>query len=230
VLKGTRGGWRPGAGRKPGPNPRVRHRSREVFRSARPCLATLKVRAGIPSLRSPEVVREVEDAFRRGRARAERERFRLVHYSIQRNRLHAIVEAEDPDALGRGMMSVSIRFARAVNRALGRKGRVLEDRYHVRVLATPLQVRNALRYVLLNARRQAAKRQRSKESPGPVRLDPASSARWFDGWRPGVATEEAPAAFGLGSTPAVSRPRTRLLREGWRRHGLLDPADLPGTV
>jgi len=45
-------------------------------------------------------------------------------------------------------MSVAIRFARAVNRALGRRGRVLEDRYHVRVLATPLQVRNAIRYVL----------------------------------------------------------------------------------
>ena len=130
LLKGTRGGWRPGAGRKAGPRPRVRHRSREGFSGARPCLVTLKVRTGIASLRRPDVVREVEDAFRRGRARAGRERFRLAHYSIQGNHLHAIVEAEGTDALGRGMMSVAIRFARAVNRALGRRGRVLEDRYH----------------------------------------------------------------------------------------------------
>jgi len=191
---------------------------------------TLKVRAGIPSLRRRDVVREVEDAFRRGRVRAGRERFRLAHYSIQGNHLHAIVEAEGTDALGRGMMSVAIRFARAVNRALGRRGRVLEDRYHVRVLGTPQQVRNAIRYVLLNARRHAAKLRRSKRLPGPVRLDPASSARWFDGWRPGVARKDPPAAFGLGVAPAVSRPRTWLLRKGWRRRGLLDPGDVPGPA
>ena len=193
-------------------------------------LVTLKVRAGIASLRTPEVVRQVEDAFRRGRARARREAFRLTHYSIQGNHLHAIVEAEGTDALGRGMMSVGIRFARAVNRALGRTGRVLEDRYHVRVLATPRQVRSAIRYVLLNARRHAAKLRRSRKLPGPVRLDLASSARWFEGWRPGIARQEVPARFRLGSTPAVSRPRTWLLREGWRRRGLLDPSDVPGPA
>jgi hypothetical protein len=175
-------------------------------------------------------VREIEDAFRRGRGRARTERFRLAHYSIQGNHLHAIVEAENTDALGRGMMSVGIRFARAVNRAMGRKGRVLEDRYHVSVLATPRQVRNAIRYVLLNARRHAAKRWRSKSLSGPVRLDPASSARWFEGWRPGIAREEAALAFGLRATPAVSRARTWLLRVGWRIHGLLDPSDVPGAL
>jgi hypothetical protein len=230
LLRGTRGGWRPDSGPKEGPNPRVRHRSREAFLSAHPCLVTLKVRAGIASLRQPSVVREVEDAFRRGRARARQEAFRLAHYSIQGNHLHAIVEAEGADALGRGMMSVGIRFARAVNRALGRRGRVLEDRYHVRVLETPRKVRNAIRYVLLNARRHAAKLRAIRALPGAVRLDLASSARWFDGWRSGVAREEPPEAFRLGMTPAVSRPRTWLLRKGWRLHGLLDPADVPGRA
>jgi hypothetical protein len=239
LLRGARGGWRPGAGRKQGPNPRVRHRSRAPFPTAHPCLVTLKVRKGIASLRKPAVVRQVEDAFRRGRARAAQHPFRLVHYSIQGNHLHALVEAQGPEALGRGMMSVGIRFARAVNRGLGRRGRVLEDRYHVRVLATPRQVRSALRYVLLNARRHAAKakpsgvsalRRRGARLFGPVRLDPASSARWFEGWRAGVARAESPAAFGLRATPAVSRARTWLLRTGWRRHGLLDPSEIPGTA
>jgi REP element-mobilizing transposase RayT len=231
LLRGARGGWRPGAGRKQGPNPRVRHRSRAPFPTAHPCLVTLKVRKGIASLRKPAVVRQVEDAFRRGRARAAQHPFRLVHYSIQGNHLHALVEARGPEALGRGMMSLGIRFARAVNRGLGRRGRVLEDRYHVRVLATPRQVRSALRYVLLNARRHAAKLRGGKERLRvPVRLDPASSARWFEGWRAGVARAESPAAFGLRATPAVSRARTWLLRAGWRRHGLLDPSDVPGTA
>jgi len=29
--------------------------------------------------------------------------------------------------------------------------------------------------------------------------------------------------------PAVARARTWLLRVGWRRHGLLDPTDVPGS-
>jgi hypothetical protein len=231
LLRGTRGGWRPNAGRKKGPRPRVRHRSRRDFAAAHPCLVTLKVRKGIASLRQPRVVREVEDAFRRGRGRAERHPFRLTHYSIQGNHLHALVEAGGPLALGRGMMSVGIRFARAVNRALGRRGRVLEERYHVRVLRSPRQVRNALRYVLLNARRHAAQRGRGRDGrlAGPVRLDPASSARWFEGWRAGVARAESPEGYGLRSAPAVSRPRSWLLRTGWRLHGLLDPSEIPGS-
>jgi len=168
-------------------------------------------------------VREVEGSFRRG---AERGEFRLVHYSLQGDHLHAIVEAEGPEALGRGMKSLAARFARAVNRALRRSGPVLRERYHLRVLRTPTQVRNALRYVLLNARRHWAKRRGSKALPGPVRLDPASSARWFRGWRSGsVGVEETSRAT---DAPAVRAPRTWLLSVGWRRRGLLDPADVPG--
>ena len=223
LWRGKRGGWRPGAGRKPGPNPPVAHKPRKAFPSAHPCLVTLKVRPGMASLRMVGVVREVEASFRQG---AERGEFRLVHYSVQSDHLHAIVEAEGPSALGRGMKSLAARFARAVNRALRRSGPVLRERYHLRVLASPRQVRNALRYVLLNARRHWAKRRGSRVLPGPVRLDPASSARWFRGWKPGsVGAEEA--ARGIAS-PAVEAARTWLLAVGWRRLGLLDPADVPG--
>jgi hypothetical protein len=58
-----------------------------------------------------------------------------------------------------------------------------------------------------------------------VRLDPASSARWFQGWRRAPGGSEPARAL---DPPAVSRPRTWLLRVGWRRWGLLDPAEVPG--
>ena len=177
-----------------GKNPRVRHLSRRKFPASHPCHVTLKVREGIASLRTVAVAKEVEATFRR----CERAGFRLVHYSIQGNHFHAIVEANGREALGRGMMAIGIRFARAVNRALKRSGPVLKDRYHFRPLRTPTEVRNALRYVLLNARRHAAHlRER-------VRLDPASSARWFDGWKRGAAGEGAARIRGpaCGAPPA----------------------------
>jgi hypothetical protein len=102
---------------------------------------------------------------------------------------------------------------------------VLADRYHRHVLRTPREVRTTLAYVLLNARRHHAKRRGSRALPGAVRLDPASSARWFRGWRRQPGGREPPAAL---DPPAVGRPRTWLLRLGWRRWGLLDPAEVPG--
>ncbi len=217
------GGKRPGAGRKVGEDPRVRHLSRAALASRFPCHVTLKVREGVPSLRSVRLVREVERSFSRA---CERGDFRLAHYSIQSNHVHLIVEARDAEALGRGMKSLGARLARAVNRVFGRRGPVLLDRYHHVVLRTPTQVRNALRYVLLNARRHMSRKSRE----GVVRLDPASSGRWFPGWRRSAQglvsqAQERPG----GKVHAVAWPHTWLLQEGWRKGGgRLDPAECPG--
>ena len=135
------------------------------------------------------------------------------------------------------MKSITARFARAVNRALGRSGPVLRDRYHLEVLETPRQVRNALAYVLLNARRHAAKRlaklrklrKAVRALPKANVLDAASSARWFEGWRGDVALDRSP-PHALGRPPAVGAAKTWLLTEGWRRHGLIDPNEIPGGL
>jgi REP element-mobilizing transposase RayT len=70
----------------------VRHRSRPGLAGPRPCHVTLKVREGVPSLRSAKVVREIERTFARC---CERGRFRVVHYSIQHDHAHLMVEAKD---------------------------------------------------------------------------------------------------------------------------------------
>jgi len=173
---------------------------------------TLKVRSGLPSLRTVRLVRELERSFA---AACERGRFRLVHYSIQNDHVHAIVEATSARNLASGMKSVGSRLARAVNRVFSRRGPVLADRYHRHVLRTPREVRNALAYVLLNARRHLAKLGRTL--PRMARLDPASSGRFFSGWN-----RRFQPASSL-HPPPVAPPHTWLLRIGWRRHGLIDP-------
>ncbi len=133
-----------------------------------------------------------------------------------------MVEARNREALGRGMKAIGGRLARAVNRVCERSGAVFADRYHLHVLKTPREVRAALRYVLLNARKHA------QRLAGRVRLDPASSSRWFDGWNPQALKRATRDDEGSPSAPSVARARTWLLKVGWRRHGLLDPADVPG--
>jgi hypothetical protein len=133
------------------------------------------------------------------------------------------------------MKSIASRFALAVNRALKRHGPVLYDRYHFRVMKTPTDVRNVLRYVLLNGRKHGMEslRRRGQDLSAAARarmrivLDPASSARWFDGWREGWKLDRSPPP-GFGSMPAVAVPETWLLEHGWRLLGLLDPTDAPG--
>jgi hypothetical protein len=213
------GGRRPGAGRKPGPNPRIRHRSRGAFGHRLPCHVTLKVRAGVPSLRTVRLVRELERTWAVG---CERGDFRLVQYSLQGNHAHLIVEADNENALGRGMKALGARLARAVNRIFGRSGAVLADRYHVRVLRTPREVRNALAYVLLNARRHAAGAGRTRSRA--FGIDPASSGRWFEGWKRGAV------CLSVVHAPPVSAARSWLLAVGWRGTGLLDPDEVPGRA
>jgi REP element-mobilizing transposase RayT len=163
--------------------------------------------------------------FRRSLAEAsERGAFRVAHYSLQGDHAHLIVEAHGKQALANGMKSIAARLARAVNRVTGRSGAVLDGRYHHHSLRSPREVRRALAYVLLNARRHLAKRRAAASTAAD--FDPASSARWFDGWR----REVWPRAPEPRARCEVARPRTWLLRIGWRRHGRIDPAEVPGPV
>jgi len=214
----SHGGPRAGAGRKPASSrPPVHHVKRPTVSRHCPTHVTLRVRRDVPSLRCRRFVREFRTSLRQA---CERGEFRVCHYSNQRDHLHLVVEAAGKEALADGMKSVAARLARAVNRVFGRKGPVLFGRYHLRVLRSPREVRNAIAYVLLNVRKHWRQR---NGSPPPVRLDAASSGAWFDGWkRPPPATEER----GLRD---VARPHSWLLSEGWRQHGLVDPTEVPGS-
>ena len=66
--------------------------SPRAFSRILPAHVTLRLRPGLTSLRTLGVVREIEHTFARG---CERSTFRLVHYSLQGNHAHLIVEASD---------------------------------------------------------------------------------------------------------------------------------------
>jgi hypothetical protein len=155
------------------------------------------------------------------------ERFRVLHYSVQRDHVHLVVEARDKSALSSGMRSVMIRIARYVNDLLARRGKLWADRWHGRALRAPREVRRALVYVLANFRKHAQRRP-------PAGIDGFSSAAWFDGWRGFAAhTGRAPpfacrAPRTNDAEPEVAAARTWLARVGWRRHGLVGTVSSSG--
>ena len=182
------GGYRPGAGRPKKPGAGVSHGRRPELASRHPVHVTARVRDEAARLRSRALCRVILRAIGAGR---ERDGFRLVHFTVQSNHLHAIVEARDAVALARGIQGLSIRIARAVNRALQRHGKVFADRYHAHALRSPTETANAIAYVLGNAHVHAARRGRFIS---PDAIDPLSSA---------------------ANRQLVAEPHTWLLRIGW---------------
>ena len=229
----TWGGPRAGAGRPPnGSKPGVSHLRRPALSRHHPVHVTMRVVAGVPSLRAAQHFAQLRAALARGQRRFG---FRLVHFSVQSNHLHLIAEARDRRSLSRGMQGLSVRLARAVNRSLARRGRVFADRYHARALKTPRAAHFALRYVLLNARKHAAHTSPLGSSGAipPGFIDSCSSAAWFDSFqRPNelvFGAREVRTEWRASSeleAPVVP-PRTWLLRRGSRRYGF-DIDDVPG--
>jgi REP element-mobilizing transposase RayT len=196
-LPGT-GGWggsRPGAGRKiddprngPAHVPRIAHEPRH------PVHVTLRARDGIPSLRSPRVFSKL----RRAIGASQRARFRVIHFSVQSDHVHLIVEADTRVALTRGLQGLAIRSALAINRATGRRGPVWRHRYHAHALRTPTETRRAIAYVLLNY---------CKHLKAARGVDPRSSGVWFEHWAHPFAPSDWPRL--------VAAPRTWLASVGW---------------
>jgi hypothetical protein len=182
------------------------------------------LRAAFRPLRSQHVFPTVCLAIQGATERAP-ERFRVVHFSVQWDHLHLIVEASDERALSAGVRSLAIRVARYVNQLVMRRGRFWADRWHGRALASPREVRTALVYVFGNFRKHS----RHALARG---VDPYSSASHFDGWRefrsgraPPLAGGHSPAA--LGAKIVVGAPKTWLGGVAWRRFGLLGIDEAP---
>ncbi len=147
----TWGGKRTGAGRKPaGERAGVAHDMRPALQKRFPVHVTVPMKKGVWNLRTRRCFTALSKAFYGG---ANRFGFRLVHYSVQGNHIHLLVEANDRRALSRGMNGLGVRVARGLNRVMQRHGKVLADRYHARILRSPTEVQRVRNYLRSNARK-----------------------------------------------------------------------------
>jgi len=199
------GGARKGAGRPRGQN-KVPHRARPVHKTRHPLHVTVRMRGSLPSLREDALAKEVVATI----AASHRDSFRVLHYSVQDNHLHLIVEADDAASLARGMQRLNSRVARRVNGMIGIRGALWRERYDARALTSPRIVRNVIVYVLMNGKKHG----HSFENG----IDALSSAPFFDGLVGGARSSEP---------SPVRAPRTWLAGVGWRRHGLIRTDERP---
>jgi putative transposase len=193
----TWGGRRKGAGRPPAAaRAAVSHAARPALSRHHPVHVTWRMLPHVWNLRSRRAFRQLAAAFAAGCNRVD---FRLIHFSVQGNHIHLIVEASDAEQLARGLQGLAVRVARKLNRMMGRTGRVFADRYHAHILETPAEVVYAVAYVLGNFVVHALRRGEPVSSTSPDEYSSACSRQ--------------------SGPPLVAPARTWLLRIGWRRCG-----------
>jgi REP element-mobilizing transposase RayT len=208
LVFNKRGGRREGAGRKRRGRKRVSHASRPDFPSRFPTHITMRFLDGLPTMRRRKAFKVIRATmFKVMEKHAE---FRIVHLTIQGNHVHMVCEASGKTALARGVQGFKISAGKCLNKMLGREGKLWADRYHSELLTTPTQVRNAICYVLNNWRRHGVDR------GATVRVDHFSTGYFFHGWKERGPIEHVPDGYEL--LPSA-RPRTWLLKDGWKRGG-----------
>jgi len=223
-----RGGKRRGAGRKPkGARAGERHQARPAFKPSHPLHVVMRIVPAVGSLRRRKLYKAIREATIMA---ALRERFRIVHVSIQRTHVHMLVEAENKLALARGMQGFQISAARNINTLLGpdryrrRRGPVFADRYHLEVITSPRRAHHALSYVLNNWRKH---REDRSGLAGTWLVDPFSSGILFPDWK---ELEDMDVMWPIRATYdplVVRRPACWLWREGWKLHGPISARDVP---
>ena len=194
-----RGGKREGAGRPRGT--RVSHHERPRFARPTPVHVTVRVRRHVWNLRSRRCHRRIARCLEQAAGRLG---LRVIEYSVLGNHLHLIVEADDEQALARGMQGLSIRVAKSLNALMKTRGRVFDDHYDGRLLTTPTELVRAIAYVLRN----------QEHHFGEGGRDPFSS----DGLAPAHRRAQ------------LAVPVSWLLTAGWRRAGPADLRRLSGSA
>jgi REP element-mobilizing transposase RayT len=158
------GGKRKGAGR-PNKTGTLGHTKRDKVGARNPLHLTLKVKNGTPLLRTKTFLKVFQNALRQAR----RYGLKVNHFSVLNDHIHLIAEVDSNRDLACGMKSLMGRLGHFLSTG----GAVFAGRFHLHALKTPSEMKNALRYVLLN---------QARHRRVIAYLDEFSTARYFDRW------------------------------------------------
>ena len=138
-LSGGRwGGLRAKAGRKRIRSKGVAHIPREKITIRTPLHVNFKYKIPVRNKDTLKLLKKsIQNARRHG--------LKVLHHSFQHNHIHLILEADNNSTLTKGMRSLTITFAKGLQ-----KGRVQIERYHLHVLKTVRETKHAIHYVLFN--------------------------------------------------------------------------------
>jgi len=127
---------------------RIYHQSRPTLPKDRPLHVTIKFdKKKIATLRNKIFYREIRKSLRRLRVKG----VRLIEFSVQKDHIHFLLESANKIVLGKAMRALSISLSKRFSLLLNRKIKALKSRYHLHILNTLKELKNARQYILNNS-------------------------------------------------------------------------------
>ncbi len=124
----------------------IRHISRDRIFNPTSLHLTIKVRENKADIKTKLILKALHHAIKRARLK----RLRVIHYTLEYNHLHLLVECDNHKRLGKGMQAFGISIAKAINRIKLLKGAVYKHRYHLRKITSGRDLKNVLHYIFNN--------------------------------------------------------------------------------
>ncbi|MGZ3789003.1 MAG: hypothetical protein ACXVLQ_10790 [Bacteriovorax sp.] len=135
-----------GAGRPAIHDRGIRHIVRDEIKRTTPLHLTVKIEGKKAGIKNKNTLKVLHHAIKKARLLG----LRILHYTLEYDHVHLLVETDNKKILGRGMQSFGICFSKGINKIKQTSGRVFKTRYHFRRLETPTECKNALNYILGN--------------------------------------------------------------------------------
>ncbi|MDO9181155.1 MAG: transposase [Bacteriovorax sp.] len=138
-----------GAGRPAINDVGIRHISRPRIKRLTALHLTIKVRANKADIKSKKILEALHHAIKRARLK----KLKIIHYTLEYNHVHLLVECNDNNILHLGMQALGISFSKAINKIKSLSGGVYKHRYHFRKLATRRELKNVFHYIINNGKK-----------------------------------------------------------------------------
>ncbi len=134
------------AGRPAIHDPGIRHTKRLRLKKPSSLHLTIKVRENKADIQNKRILKALHHAIKRARLKG----LKIVHYTLEYNHVHLLVESVDNKILHSGMQAFGITIAKAINKIKRVKGSVYKNRYHLRLINSARQLKNVLNYIFEN--------------------------------------------------------------------------------
>lgn len=137
------------AGRPAKHDKAIRHIERPIFYKTRSFMITIKVKKNKAEIRNKTVL----SLLKRAIMNARRQGLKVIHFTLEYDHAHFLIEADNHIILAKGMQSLGVTLAKAINKARKQSGTVYKNRYHFNRITTPRQLRNVMNYIFTNGRK-----------------------------------------------------------------------------
>jgi REP element-mobilizing transposase RayT len=135
-----------GAGRPAIHDPGIRHTERPLIKKPSSLHLTIKVEKIKADIKNKTVLSILKRAIQNARKQG----LRVIHFSLEYDHVHLLIEAENNTTLGKGMQAFGVTFSKAINRVRKTTGKVYKHRYHFKAITSPKQLKNVMSYIFKN--------------------------------------------------------------------------------